>query len=83
MTKGDLNIDKVGISYMLAGDSGASNSDPYAEGRTDDWVVSGPHIMIIVPDPAMLAGVPTDPENGGPWIMWQGTEYAHVMVPLR
>jgi hypothetical protein len=39
--------------------------------------------MIIVPDPALLAGVPTDPENGGPWIMWQGTEYVHVMVPLR
>ena len=83
MTKGDLTIDKVGISYMLGGDSGASNSDPYAEGRTDDWVVAGPHLMIVVPDPAMLAGIPTDPDNGGPWIMWQGTEYVHVMVPLR
>ena len=83
MTKGDLNIDKVGIAYMLAGDSGASNSDPYAEGKTDDWIVAGPHLMIIVPDPAMLAGITTDPDHGGPWVMWQGTEYAHVMVPLR
>ena len=83
MTKGDVSIDKVGIAYMLAGDSGASNSDPYAEGRTDDWIVAGPHLMIIVPEPAMLAGITTDPDQGGPWIMWHGTEYAHVMVPLR
>jgi hypothetical protein len=26
--------DKVGISYMLAGDEGASNTDPYPTGRT-------------------------------------------------
>jgi hypothetical protein len=83
MTKGDVNIDQVGLAYMLAGDSGASNSDPYADSPTDDWVVGGPHLMIIVPDPAMLAGIGTDPDSGGPWVMWEGTEYAHVMVPLR
>ncbi|HEY7878013.1 MAG TPA: hypothetical protein VIC55_07300, partial [Gemmatimonadaceae bacterium] len=32
--------DKVGISYMLAGDEGASNTDPYATSKTPDnhWV---------------------------------------------
>jgi hypothetical protein len=38
--------------------------------------------MIIVPDNALLAGLPTDPENGGPYVMWKGTPYAHVMVPV-
>jgi hypothetical protein len=81
--KGPVSIGELGISYMLAGDSGASNSDPYAAEPGDDWVVAGPHLMIIVPDPAMLDGISTDPENGGPWVMWKGTPYAHVMVPVR
>jgi len=25
---------------------------------------------------------PTDPKSGGPWVMWKGTPYAHVMVPV-
>jgi hypothetical protein len=77
-------LEHAGIAYMLMGDSGASNVDPYAEGPTADneWVESGPHLMLIVPDPAALEGFPTDPENGGPWVMWKGTPYAHVMIPV-
>ena len=82
MNKKEVNITRVGLAYMLAGDSGASNSDPYATEETDDWVVVGAHLMIIVPDASMLEGIPTDPENGGPWVMWKGTPYAHVMVPV-
>jgi len=40
--------DKAGISYMLNGDNGTSNTDPYdATGKTADnhWVVDSPHIM--------------------------------------
>ena len=42
---------KVGISYMLAGDEGASNTDPNATGKTADnhWIVTGPDIMIFGP----------------------------------
>ena len=84
MTKGEVATKTLGISYMLAGDEGASNVDPYAEGPTDDnqWVVEGPHLMLIVPDPAMLEGIPTDFNKGGPYVMWKGTPYAHVMVPV-
>jgi uncharacterized protein (TIGR02246 family) len=80
----EVSIDRVGISYMLAGDDGGSNIDPYAEGPTEDneWIVSGPHLMVIAPDVALLEGIPTDPETGGPFIMWKGTPYAHVMVPV-
>ncbi len=83
MNKKPFLADKVGTGYMLAGDGGASNIDPFAEGPTDDneWVVSGPHLMTIVPDPAALEGIPTDPTYGGPFVMWKGTDYAHIMVP--
>jgi hypothetical protein len=29
-----------------------------------------------------LSALPTDPNNGGPWVMWKGTPYAHIMVPV-
>lgn len=76
----------VGIAYMLQGDSPVSNTDPYATEPTspEDWVVGlGPHLMVIVPDLEMLEGVSTDPYNGGPWIMWPGTPYAHLMIPIE
>lgn len=78
-------IDAVGISYMLQGDGGASNTDPFATAPTADnqWVVAGPHLMVIVPDPKMLDTMPTDPKSGAPWVMWKGTPYAHIMVPLE
>ncbi len=38
--------------------------------------------MILVPDPALLDGISTDPWNGGPYVMWKGTPYAHIMVPV-
>jgi len=73
----------LGISYMLAGDEGASNIDPYAEGPTDDnaWIREGAHLMVIAPA-ALLDAFPTDPQNGGPYLMWKGTPYAHLMVPI-
>jgi hypothetical protein len=83
MNKKDPSIKNVGVAYMLKGDKGASNTDPYAEKATADnaWVVSGPHVMVITPDAKQLDVLPTDPHNGGPWVMWKGTKYAHIMVP--
>ncbi|HSG48285.1 MAG TPA: hypothetical protein VLA43_10765 [Longimicrobiales bacterium] len=76
-------IDGVGISYMLQGGPAASNTDPMASGPPQgaDWLLDPPHIMIIVPDPAMLAAFPTEHEPGRPYVMWSGTPYAHLMVP--
>jgi hypothetical protein len=83
MNKKPFKASGVGTAYMLAGDGGASNIDPYATGPTADnqWVVEGPHLMIIVPDAATLEAIPTDPKNGGPYVMWKGTPYVHIMVP--
>jgi len=74
----------VGVAYMLRGDHGASNTDPFATGptATNQWVVSPSHVMLLVPDAKMLDAYPTDPHAGGPWVMWKGTPYAHVMVPM-
>lgn len=76
-------ISSVGISYMLQGGPYASNTDPYASAPPagSDWNYDGPHLMVIVPDPALLDIYPTDPGNGGPYVMWKGTPYAHLMVP--
>src|SRR4051812_34508232 len=83
MTKKDPQIKAVGIGYMLRGDNGASNTDPFATGPTADnqWVVSPAHIMVLTPDTKQLDALPTDWKNGGPWVMWKGTKYAHIMVP--
>lgn len=83
--KTDFTADALGISYMLAGDGngGASNIDPYAKNPTEDneWVVEGAHLMILAPSD-LLDAFPTDPDNGGPYLMWKGTPYAHIMVPI-
>lgn len=81
--KKEFAAERIGVSYMLAGDEGASNIDPFAEGPTDDneWIVEGAHLMIIAP-PGMLDSFPTDPDSGGPYVMWKGTPYEHLMVPV-
>ena len=83
MNKQAFSADALGISYMLAGDGGASNIDPFAEGPTEDneWIREGAHLMIIAPA-ELLETFPTDPHNGGPYVMWKGTPYAHLMVPI-
>lgn len=75
---------RLGISYMLAGDDYVNNADPFdtTPGPGEVWVQEGPHLMLVVPDTAMLRGIPDDPHNGGPYVMWRGTPYVHVMVPL-
>src|SRR5215470_7322919 len=78
MMKHTAPPDKVGISYMLAGDEGASNTDPYAASKTADnhWIVTGPHIMVFGP-PAKALGYTEakDPDPGKPYMMWAGTPY--------
>jgi len=82
--KEDFKADTVGISYMLAGDDNVNNADPY-DTKPDPgevWVQEGPHLMIIVPDTGALEGLSDDPNSGGPYVMWKGTPYVHIMVPV-
>jgi hypothetical protein len=85
MNKKEFEAGQVGIAYMLAGDppeGGASNTDPFATEETADnqWVVEGPHLMLI--GPGVTEGVTDDPDTGQPYVMWKGTPYEHVMVPV-
>ena len=76
----------VGLMYMLEGGTDASNTDPYAKAPTggDDWVKTGPHIM-VVGSKEILTGHPADasPDTKVPYVMWSGTPYAHLMVPVN
>jgi hypothetical protein len=82
--KAAFKTDRIGISYMLAGDDLVNNADPFDIKRDpgEVWVQEGPHLMIIVPDRKMLEGISDDPNNGGPYVMWKDTPYAHIMVPV-
>ncbi len=77
--------DKLGVTYMLRGDTGASNTDPYATAKTADnhWVVTGPHIMIVGPQVKALGlSADADTDATKPSLMWAGTPYEHVMIPV-
>ena len=85
MMKGETPTDKVGISYMLAGDEGASNTDPKATKKTADnhWVVTGPHIMVTGTASKSLGYPETaDADPTKPYMMWAGTPYEHAMIPV-
>ena len=81
-----IDVQEFSLSYMLAGEGeaiGVSNTDPYATEPTEDndWIKEGPHLMILVPDPAILEGLSTNPEDPV-YVMWKGTPYAHIMVKI-
>ncbi len=84
MTGTEPQVTQLGISYMLAGGSEASNVDPYATEPADgeEWFLSPPHIMLLRPDGYDPAVFSTDQTSGGPYIMWEGTPYEHLMVPV-
>jgi hypothetical protein len=78
-------ISGVGIGYMIAPGGGwGSNTDPYAMAATPDnhWGLHVPHLMILVPNLSSLDGISTDRNNGGPYVMYAGTPYAHIMAPI-
>jgi len=79
-----FDTNTIGISYMLQGDANVSNSNPMASDTNngDVWVQEGPHLMIAVPK-ELLNGLSDDPYNGGPYVMWKDTPYAHLMVPIK
>ena len=84
MKKQPPTVTRIGFGYMLQGDMPVSNTDPFATAPSaeNQWIADGaPHVMILLPDARLLDSLPTDPTNGGPFVMWKGTPYAHVMVP--
>jgi hypothetical protein len=77
---------KVGFLYMLSGGTDASNTDPYAQGPAagNNWVETGPHVMVVGAK-GMMEGYPRNllPDTKAPYVMWAGTPYEHLMMPVR
>jgi hypothetical protein len=78
-------VTSPGIAYMLMGGSDPSNTDPYATEPLagEEWVATPPHIMVLVPGGFDATQFTTDHHAGGPYIMWDGTPYEHLMVPVQ
>lgn len=85
MAKKDFGPTVPGIGYMLQGGSTASNTDPFATTPApgERWMKEQPHVMVIVPRKLDPKNHSSDPHSGGPWIMWGGTPYEHLMVPIK
>lgn len=80
-------VGKVGFMYMLAGGTDASDADPYATKPEpgNHWVKTGAHVMVVGADPAFYDMYPksADPDTSVPYVMWPGTPYQHLMVPIK
>ena len=78
---------KVGFMYMLAGGTDASNTDPYAAKPepNNNWIKTGPHVMIVGADASFYDQYPkgAKPDTSVPYVMWTGTPYQHLMVPVK
>jgi len=78
---------KIGLMYMLAGGTDASNTDPYATrpDASNHWVQTGAHVMIVGADQAFYDMYPkaADPDTSVPYVMWPGTPYQHLMIPIK
>lgn len=67
-----------GITYMLAGATQRSDSDPYD--KTSPAITVPPHWMIMWPFDPKTTGLPTTHRDTGAYIMWAGSPYAHLHV---
>jgi len=67
-----------GITYMLAGATQRSDSDPYD--TKSPLIKIGPHWMIMWPLDPKATGLPNTHRPAGAYIMWAGSPYAHVHV---
>lgn len=79
---------KLGFIYMLKGDNGTSNTDPFAEKEKPDnnWIKTGPHVMIVGAEAKGMThsyprGAKGDPDK--PYVMWADTPYEHLMFQVK
>ena len=67
-----------GITYMLAGATQRSDTDPFD--TTSPPIQVGPHWMIMWPFDPKATGLPVTHREAGAYIMWAGSPYAHLHV---
>ena len=75
-----------GWIWMIHGDLGVDNFIVGTDGQKNaghkHYIESGPHMMLMPKDPSSLDAQSTDYTSGAPYVMFKGTPYAHLMVPL-
>jgi hypothetical protein len=78
---------KIGFMYMLMGGTDASNVDPYATkpSANNHWIQTGPHVMIVGASQSFYDMYPksAQPDTSVPYVMWSGTPYQHLMIPVK
>jgi hypothetical protein len=84
--KKDPPANNIGFIYMLSGGTDASNTDPFAQkpDASNNWVKTGPHVMVVGAK-GMMEGYPRapKPDTSEPYVMWAGTPYEHLMLPVQ
>jgi hypothetical protein len=70
-----------GITYMLAGATQRSDTDPFD--TTSPPIHVGPHWMMMWPFDPKATGLPVTHRDKGAYIMWAGSPYAHVHIMGR
>jgi hypothetical protein len=87
MKNEEPKLDKDGWMWMLHGDVGEDNLVAGVLNKEDStpgqWIESGPHLMFIPKDIKSLDNWNTDFTTGEPYVMFPGTVYAHVMIPVE
>lgn len=80
------DMERDTFMWMLHGDMGEDNTTAGVLDREDavmgQWIESGPHLMLMPKDPVTLASYPSDFTTGAPYVMFAGTPYAHLMIPV-
>ena len=81
------NMERDSYMWMLNGDMGEDNTKAGVFNKEDstpgEWIESGPHLMLMPKDPATLENFSTDFMGGAPYVMFAGTDYAHLMIPME
>ena len=81
-------LDRDTFIWMLHGDMGEDNTTPLVMNQSDaqnpeEWIVSGPHLMLMPKDRSSLDAFTTDFMSGAPYTMFGGTDYVHLMIPFE
>ena len=78
-------LDKDAWDVDAHGDVGEDNLVAVLIKKTTpgQWIESGPHLMFIPKDIKSLDNWNTDFTTGEPYVMFPGTIYAHVMIPVE
>jgi hypothetical protein len=83
------NSDRAGYAYMLEGGSSWSNTDPSATKLAPgqkDYIRIPAHIMILNAKVANSSGFPSgqaNPDTRKPFVMFGGTAYAILIIPVN